>query len=316
MNENIDIEKEIKELQEKYAYWFELFKRSSDPVEKQEAKKKYKQFITKIIELQSRYNLKIPPTNSASFRSNMDLNREQEKLVLSKDQEYLIELKSKLGKSKKIFEEDIKEQIDKGEYGDLEKIITEMGALGLDITRISELFYQSRPDPADTEIGKYMKKLNLSMFFPRYISDYYSGESFLITIQAKYQEAINLLRQNNAEAETIFDSVNSLFNKAIENTKLASGREYLVLEMDKIKKSWTEVKNMFNKELERKGLLEEIEKKIIDIIKDNPHIPQRDIYKQLSHFSNKDIVEVLYFLDKKGKISRAKKGNTYKISLI
>jgi len=58
MSEKFDIEKEIKELHEKYAYWFELFKRSSNPIEKQDAKKKYKEYIERIIELQNKYNLK------------------------------------------------------------------------------------------------------------------------------------------------------------------------------------------------------------------------------------------------------------------
>jgi hypothetical protein len=261
MSEKFDTEKEIKELHEKYAYWFELFKRSSDPTEKQDAKKKYKEYIERIIELQNKYNLRIPPPNSSSFRSNMDLDREQEKLILSKEQEYLIRLKNNLEKEKKNVEEYIKEKIEKEEYVDLEKIIIEMDILGLDVTRVSELFYQSRPNPSDTEIDKYMKKLNLNMFFPSYISEYYSGESFLTNIQSKYQDAINLLKQNNIEADIIFNNVVSFFKKAIENTKLASGREYLSLEMDKTKKSWDEAKVTFGKEREYKRLLGEIEKK-------------------------------------------------------
>lgn len=315
MSEKLDIEKEIKELQEKYAYWFELFKRSSDPIEKQDAKKKYKEYIGRIIELQNKYKLRIPPPNSSSFRSNMDLDNEQEKLILSKEQEYLIQLKNNLEKEKRNVEAYIKEKIEKEEYADLEKIITEMDVLGLDVTRVSELFNQSRPNPSDTEIDKYMKKLNLSTFFSIYISEYYSGESFLSNIQSKYQDAKNLLKRNNIEADIFFNNVVSFFKKAIENTKLASGREHLSLEMDKTKKSWNEAKVAFDKEREHKRLLEEIEKKTIEIIKSNHEILQTDIYEKLNQFSKGDIREVLYFLDKNGKILRGKKGNTYKISL-
>jgi len=95
MNEKLDIEKEIKELQEKYAYWFELFRRSSDAVEKQHAKNKYKEYISKVIDLQNKYNLRIPPSNSSSFRSKMSLDRKQERLVLSRGQEYLTDLENR-----------------------------------------------------------------------------------------------------------------------------------------------------------------------------------------------------------------------------
>jgi hypothetical protein len=95
MNEKLDIEKEIKELQEKYAYWFELFRRSSDPVEKQQAKNRYKEYITKVIDLQNKYDLRIPPSNSSSFRSKMALDRKQEKLVISAEQDYSTDLENR-----------------------------------------------------------------------------------------------------------------------------------------------------------------------------------------------------------------------------
>jgi hypothetical protein len=95
MDEKLDIEKEIKELQEKYAYWFELFRRSSDADEKQHAKNKYKEYIIRVIDLQNKYNLRIPPSNSSSFRSKMALDRKQEKLVISGEHEYRTDLENR-----------------------------------------------------------------------------------------------------------------------------------------------------------------------------------------------------------------------------
>lgn len=53
----------------------------------------------------------------------------------------------------------------------------------------------------------------------------------------------------------------------------------------------------------------------MDIIKSNPGILQKDIYKQFDVTVKPDIQEILYFLGKNGKILREKVGNSYSLTI-
>ena len=57
-----------------------------------------------------------------------------------------------------------------------------------------------------------------------------------------------------------------------------------------------------------------LKQRVIDVVKNSPGILQKDIYKQFDPTVKSDIQEILYFLDKEGKIHRLKNGNSYSIT--
>lgn len=64
-----------------------------------------------------------------------------------------------------------------------------------------------------------------------------------------------------------------------------------------------------------RDVLPTLEKDLISIIKGNPGILQKDIYKMFDPVAKSYIQEKLYFFGKSGKITREKSGNTYKLSV-
>ena len=57
-----------------------------------------------------------------------------------------------------------------------------------------------------------------------------------------------------------------------------------------------------------------LKQRVIDVIINSPGILQKEIYKQFDPTVKSDIQEILYFLDKEGKIRRVKIGNSYSIT--
>lgn len=55
--------------------------------------------------------------------------------------------------------------------------------------------------------------------------------------------------------------------------------------------------------------------RVIDVVKSSPGILQKDIYKEFDPTVKADIQEILYFLDKQGRIHRVKVGNSYSVTL-
>lgn len=74
------------------------------------------------------------------------------------------------------------------------------------------------------------------------------------------------------------------------------------LEADYEKKIWFE-----------NSVLPSLEKDLLAIVKENPGVLQKDIYKMFDPMARSYIQEKLYFCEKSGSITREKSGNTYKL---
>ena len=62
-------------------------------------------------------------------------------------------------------------------------------------------------------------------------------------------------------------------------------------------------------------ILPNLENELLKIIKENPGIIQKDIYKKFDQDLKSDISSLLYFMAKDGKIKREKAGNSYKLNI-
>lgn len=63
------------------------------------------------------------------------------------------------------------------------------------------------------------------------------------------------------------------------------------------------------------NVLPNLEKDLLEIIKEKPGVLQKDIYKMFEPMARSYIQEKLYFCEKSGSIAREKSGNTYKLFL-
>ena len=81
-----EVLKKIEKLRNEYEYWFEVFRRETDPAKKEEAKQRYKPAIEEIIRLQEKYNVRAVPKHSSSERARMDTDHKKQKLELSEKQ--------------------------------------------------------------------------------------------------------------------------------------------------------------------------------------------------------------------------------------
>ena len=61
------------------------------------------------------------------------------------------------------------------------------------------------------------------------------------------------------------------------------------------------------------NVLPSLEKDLLAIVKENPGVLQKDIYKMFDPMARSYIQEKLYFCEKSGSIIREKSGNTYKL---
>ena len=63
------------------------------------------------------------------------------------------------------------------------------------------------------------------------------------------------------------------------------------------------------------NILPNLKKELFRIVKDNPGIIQKDIYKKYDPDLKSDISSIFYFMAKEGKIIREKSGNSYKLNI-
>ncbi|MFB0562948.1 MAG: hypothetical protein ACETWM_17255 [Candidatus Lokiarchaeia archaeon] len=305
-----EVLKKIMELQEKYNYWFEVFRRTSDFSKKKEAKNKYQELIGEIIMLQNSHNLRVPPKYSNSERAKMELDNERERLILSKEQN----LKNEFKKEKELLENRIKNNILKEKYKYIRETVEKMLSFNLNISNINNILDGYEIDilnPSSNDINKIPL---INVILSSYFCEFYSGEMFVESYIAKSEEALNLFNKGILEeAEEIFKKAIELFDKASEYSELPSGSEYFKLEKQERQNEWDEVKKQILWEIEHLQSQKNIKEEALKIIKVNPGILQTNIYKIINKYEKHEISEALYYLQKNNKILREKKGNTYRL---
>ena len=97
------------------------------------------------------------------------------------------------------------------------------------------------------------------------------------------------------------------------------GKGYLeqrTTELKELEDNLEALEEKYNKRvLFESEILPNLENEVLKIIKENPGIIQKDIYKRFDPDVKSDISSLLYFMAKDGKIKREKAGNSYKLNI-
>lgn len=102
-----------------------------------------------------------------------------------------------------------------------------------------------------------------------------------------------------------------------QNYTLANGlQERFEKELKKIKTNYDKLAEDYNLKANfEKDVLPTLRKDLLQIIKDNPDIMQKDLYKRFQKEARSYISDILYHLDKDRIITREKSGNSYKLRM-
>lgn len=84
-------------------------------------------------------------------------------------------------------------------------------------------------------------------------------------------------------------------------------------DLERLKQNLDELEATFQKKKEIEAKLPNLEKRLLEIIKKNSGILQKDIYKLFEPEEKNYVQERLYYAEKANIISREKSGNTYKL---
>ncbi len=102
-----------------------------------------------------------------------------------------------------------------------------------------------------------------------------------------------------------------------QNYTLANGlQERFEKELEEIKANYDKLAADYNLKANfEKDVLPTLKKELLQIIKDNPDIMQKDLYKRFQKEAKPYISDILYHLDKDRIIAREKSGNSYKLRI-
>ncbi len=91
--------------------------------------------------------------------------------------------------------------------------------------------------------------------------------------------------------------------------------DYIAERISELNELETNLDKLQEDYLRRKKVLEELEEKIFIILKENDGIIQADLYKKFDSSVKNDISNLLYCLDRDGKIERIKSGRSYSLHI-
>lgn len=102
-----------------------------------------------------------------------------------------------------------------------------------------------------------------------------------------------------------------------QNHTLANGlQERFEKELKEVKANYDTLAAEYNLKANfEKNVLPTLKKELLQIIKDNPDIMQKDLYKRFQKEAKPYISDILYHLDKERIITREKSGNSYKLRI-
>jgi hypothetical protein len=314
MSTKEEVLKKIEKLLEEYEYWFEVFRKETDPKKREEAKQKYKPAISEIIRLQEEHNVRAVPQRSSGERARMYIDHKMKKLELSQEQVLEMNLQREFSEEKKLSEKDIRKKID--EQGDkyIKSVLKEMREHDLDTSKIEEVLRELKPKSLFSKLERVLRRTTLSTILPFYFVELYSGEVYIKDFQSKESLAVQSLKENNLKkAEEIFKEAIAIYDRAARLSKFSSGDAYFKMEKEKIISCWEATKQKILEE--RYHLLRQAKIKVIirGRVKSNPGILQTDLYNMINGYDRNEISEAAYYMNREGTLRREKKGNTYKL---
>jgi len=306
----------IRGLEARYNYWFEVFRRSTNKSEKENAKKKYQDAIEENIRLQKEYNLRIPPQYSSSYRKEMQIDEENGTLLLSEKQLREQTIVEDFDRGKKALEETITKNLKEHTSDYIKDVLDKISSAGLSTEKRIIMGHLD-------DVGFFKPNGALSMdakvelllpFFVISFAKFFSGEAFVEDLYEAFHEAVeNYKTQQIKKAEELFEGCMSMLGRAAEFSTLRIGKSYFELRTERLKSEWQLATKGISGKAEHERKQHEIKDKVLGPIADSPGILQTEIYRLMNNYRKEEIGEALYFLEKEKRISREKKGSTYRL---
>lgn len=138
---------------------------------------------------------------------------------------------------------------------------------------------------------------------------------------AVLEKLVNFMRQNQKDCEEKGECFKFWFECFILSNDSNTGKEHNLLE--RYENELGEIKaNFENLDAEYQAvskfeseILPTLNEELIQVIKENPGILQKDVGKMFGKVCKPYVTEALYYMDKAGKITRTKAGNSYKLNV-
>lgn len=156
-----------------------------------------------------------------------------------------------------------------------------------------------------------------------------SNREFISKIQSEYKYFLNLyLDSRNKSPKQQYASLKSLILYLNDCKKLCASKgechlkwfsdciandSYIQKRIEELRLLTSNFEEMTNTYNIRKETLPNLDKQILQYIRNNPGILQKDLYCNFDSCLKNDISKIIYYLSKNDKIKREKHGNTYKL---
>ena len=306
--------KKVRELENNYNYWFEIFRRSTSQSEIEKARKRYKEAIEANIKLQKEYNLSIPPQYSSRDRAEMIIDEDNETLLLSEKQLRERSFLEDFDKDKNTLEENIAKNLKERKSEYIKEVLDKISSAGL--TSVKKTITDNLDNLgffiAESELSEEAKIQLLKFYFTSYFRDFFSGEMFVEGVNKAFSAAAEKYKTENIK-EDLLEECLCMLERAAKHSILKSGKNYFRLRIERLKSEWELAKKAIKDKLEHEIRQQEIKDKALGLIANKPGILQTETYQLLNNFVKEEIREALYFLEKEKRISREKIGNTYRL---
>ena len=308
--------KRIRELEDNYNYWFEVFRRSTNLAEEEKARNKYKEAIDENIMLQTKYDLRVPPRYSSLDRAEMHLDEKNETLILSEKQLKERIILEDFSKEKKALEEDIVNNLKERKSEYIKEILDRISSTGITSEKrtITENLDNLGFFKTDSALSIDAKIELLSPYIIIQFERFLSGEMYIEDLNKTYREAVETYKIRQIKrAEDLFQGCINMLEKAAESSVLRIGKSYFELRIERLMSDWELATKAINDQVEHERRQHEIKDKVLGLIANNSGILQTEIYQLFNNYVKEEIREALYFLEKEKRISREKTGNTYRL---
>lgn len=305
---------QIEKLRDEYEYWFEIFRRETDPKKKEEARIKYKYAIGEIIRLQDEYHVRSVPKYSSGERARMNIDHQKQKLELSQDQLLEKRLKEEFAKEKARAEDAQRKKITDSGDTYINSVLDEMRDHNIDISGILASLSEGGLKSSASELDQALRLILLGSWLSISFVNYFSGKVYIEKFFDKYSQAERVLADDKlTEADEIMQEALSLYDKAAKYSQFSSGPEYFLLEKARKIADWEKTRSNLLEQKNHDKRQEQLKAIIAEIVRTQPGILQTDLYKAINEYSRSEVSEAAYYMNKGNKLSRRKKGSTYKL---
>ena len=311
-----DVIKQIEKLSDQYEYWMEMANRETDPKKKREAINKYKYAIEEVMRLEKEHHVSAERKISSAERASMEFDHKRQMMVPSREQLNEKRIETEFSQEMKLAERNIREKIKDSGNEYIKSVIDEMRTHNVKRSRIEALLSDLNEVSWAYKSEKAIRAEVLGNTLWYYFVNYFSGEVYIEDYLEESCRADTALEEGRmTDAIEIMEKALKLYDTALKYTQFSSGSDYYLLEKTRIKARWdARISNLLEQK-EHQSRQEILKNIIVEIVKAQPGILQASLYKTISEYSRSEVSEAAYYMNRDGKLSRKKKGNTYELFL-